>query len=424
MIKIGKTIAYYFLTILITSSCSAQIDENLVITNVSIIDIENNQLIKNQSVYISNGVIEKITDKLSIFDKSYSIINGEGKYIIPGLIDSHVHTTAGEESEMLKSLKQTLKGGITTVRDMGGDVMVIKKWQAKETDKIPTILTSAVFAGNSWMSADPRAKASAHNMEVGNIAWLRSINNNDSIPFYIKEAKSFGVDGIKIYADLSAKTVKLITENAKSNKLNVWSHSTIFPIGPTEAINSGVKVLSHVERLLSVLDTSLSDTYHSDRYVNHSYEQSQLQSEKIKQLINIMVKKDVYLDATLFVTKLKAERNTNNKEQLNLIYQFTSQLHKANVQLLAGTDAMCNRQTYQPNLHEELMLLVNKCNITPYEALKTATINPANAFKLNNVGAIKENYRADILILNSNPLDDISSTKDIFVVIKSGKIIK
>ena len=97
-------------------------------------------------------------------------------------------------------------------------------------------------------------------------------------------------------------------------------------------------------------------------------------------------------------------------------------IHAAGIGIMAGTDTPIGFLTPGFSLHEELRVLASS-GISPIDVLKTATINPAKYFNLeNDLGSIKENMWADLLILNDNPLDDINNTKNINTVIKQGKL--
>ena len=107
----------------------------------------------------------------------------------------------------------------------------------------------------------------------------------------------------------------------------------------------------------------------------------------------------------------------------NWIVSAVGKLHKKNVPFMAGTDTPIGYLIPGRSLHRELEILVEG-GLSNLEAIKTATINPATFFRIENkVGRIKSGYKADLLILNSNPLNKISNTQDIHAVIKNGHFL-
>ncbi|CAN5238288.1 hypothetical protein BH23BAC1_BH23BAC1_51130 [soil metagenome] len=107
------------------------------IKNINIINVENGEVLKNQHVKIEKGKIVSIVEKVKKVKSE--IINGQGKYLIPGLWDMHVHLDMVGEA----SMPLFLNYGITGVRDMGGDINVIKKY--KKQPEIPTIISAGAI---------------------------------------------------------------------------------------------------------------------------------------------------------------------------------------------------------------------------------------------------------------------------------------
>lgn len=100
---------------------------------------------------------------------------------------------------------------------------------------------------------------------------------------------------------------------------------------------------------------------------------------------------------------------------------MVGKINKEEIPIMAGTDCPIFYQPPGRSLHQELVVLVQS-GLTPLEALRTATINPARYFGLQNeLGSVDENKWADLVILDANPLDDINNTRKIQAVIKQGK---
>ncbi|OEK02889.1 hypothetical protein BFP97_15755 [Roseivirga sp. 4D4] len=411
------------LLLLSVFACGQAQDINgLIISNISIVDLEKGSVVPNQSVKISEGRITQIDDIGHQAEDDFPVIDGTGKYLIPGLMDCHVHTTAGPPNVLISQLEKALKDGVTMVRDMGGDAVMINEWQKDENLEIPTIYTSAIFAGKSWMNNDRRALMSAHRTTPGTTAWLRSIDSTEKIDQYLDEAKAFGLNGIKVYADLTAEKLNKITDKASERDMIVYAHATVYPATPIEVVTSGVVSVSHSERLLTVLDEKVAQTYHLDQNNNRNYIPEDLNSQPVINLIDAMKQNNVALDATLLVSKIRSEQIGDNQDsRLKTVYALTRKIYEAGIMVLAGTDYMIERESGATNLHDELILLVEKAGLSNLDALRAATINPAEVFKLDGYGQVAIGKIADLVLLNSNPLDKIANTKDVFLVIKNGK---
>lgn len=399
--------------------------QDLVIQNAKIIDVENGTILEKSSILISNGNIAQISkEKIEAPNGEYYVISANGMYVLPGLIDGHVHTTSFPQSQSIDALQKTLRGGVTSVRDMGGDGILIKEWQTHQEElRIPTILSTSILAGSSWMNHDFRATASAHGETVGTSPWLKSVDNIEDIDIAVEMAKSYPVNGLKIYADVPEDLLISIVEKAKEISLPVYSHATIYPAGPKEVVSAGIDVISHVERILTVLDSSIAPSYATDRHKSKVYGLDQIQDPRIEDILKKMSEKEIALDATLLISKIRANQLGTTETILPTIYGLTKKANQMGVPIITGTDQMISPIQEYPNLHEELRLLVEECELSSLEAIQAATIIPAKYFRLGKVGQIKEGYIADMILLEMNPLEDINYSKTINKVIKHGKII-
>ena len=119
--------------------------------------------------------------------------------------------------------------------------------------------------------------------------------------------------------------------------------------------------------------------------------------------------------------KMKKEEVSEFRVQYSeWMINMVNKIHKAEIEIMAGTDCPITLLTPGQSLHEELVLLV-KSGLTPLEAIKTATVNPAKYFNLQNeLGLVEEGMYADLLLLDANPIENISNTKSINAVVKNG----
>ena len=189
-----------------------------------------------------------------------------GRYVIPGLIDAHVHISDVEPdvAHYQAFLHSLLLGGVTGIRDMAGnDRLLGYLAQQSNTDAIPgpDIFYSALMAGPSFFAEDPRVAGAAPGELPGTAPWMRAIDANTDIPSAIAEAKGTGATAIKIYANLPANLVQAITTEAHRQGLRVWTHATIFPAKPSDAVAAGVDTISHSAYLIWEAAPKVPDDY-------------------------------------------------------------------------------------------------------------------------------------------------------------------
>lgn len=419
----------------IQSYCQAKEEDRLALTNVNIIDGKGGAPQNNMTVVIEAGIIRDIFPAgRKPLPKDYRVIELKGMYVLPGLIDTHVHLTGGyrspEEADAL--LKFALMGGVTAVRDMGGDAIEIARLaeNAKNNTTLsPRIYFSALMAGPTWFK-DPRAQASAHGQTAGEIPWLKAITPETDIAQAVSQAKATGATGIKIYANLSADLTKKVTAEAHRQGLKVWSHATIFPARPGDAVNAGIDSISHAALLIYEAADKVPEEYHSSQSdIFALYSKTPANDQKIIDLLQKMKREGKILDATLYVTSLLAQRSNPNAAadpRLKWTYEVTKLARENGVTLVTGTDGMGRPGRDEvPNIHQEMELLVTMCGLTPAEAVTAATLNGAKALGVENLyGTVSKSKAADLLILRKNPLENIRHTREIYAVIKGGRFFR
>lgn len=197
---------------------------NLAITDVTIIDANHKKPLPNQTILISqNKIVNIFTDKEKPIPDSFNIIRMKGKYLLPGLIDSHVHMGTGpsgmdNREHTLDVLKNLLFSGITSVRDMAGDARTLASLSrdaATGDINSPNIYYSALMAGPAFFD-DPRIAESSKGGVVGKMPYMLSVTDSTNLLLAVAEAKGIGATGIKLYAYLSAALVnKILAESKK-----------------------------------------------------------------------------------------------------------------------------------------------------------------------------------------------------------------
>lgn len=355
-----------------------------------------------------------------------------GKFVIPGLIDGHVHVAtdpSGRDASARARLGQALSGGVTTVRDMAGDAVALAELAAEcrdATHTCPRLFYAALFAGPTFFT-DPRAKASAHGGTPGGQPWQRAITPSTDLVSAIREAKATGATGIKMYADLNADLATALTREAHKQGMQVWAHATLYPARPSELARAGVQGLSHTMLLAWDVDPDMPARY-ADRTPRAPYENVPADSPALISLFGTMKTHNTILDATLWVTQqiegapAGAGGFAEPRRAAAWAFDVTGRAHAAGVKVGAGTDGLVDRSPDGlPNIHTEMELLVTRAGLTPLEAIRSATsINAELLGRSADLGRIAPGMWADLVVLDADPARDIRNSRRIAAVYKAG----
>ncbi|WP_444905453.1 amidohydrolase family protein [Microbulbifer sp. SSSA008] len=407
--------------------------EQVLLINANIVDVNALKVDENQSILIEGDKIKRIssTKKLSKVRRA-SVVDLKGKFVIPGLIDAHVHHATDPDSWdnlsiTTERLRYLLRGGVTSVRDMGGDARALAylKRQA-EVDSIasPDIYFSVIIGGESFFS-DPRTIASAKGRTPGRTTWMRAVDQNSDMDSIMLQAIGAGATGIKIYADVEAETVPLLASAAKKHGLKVWSHAYIGPTKPLDIVNAGVETISHA----SDMSAQLVDNFKAWRRKTAEFDDStwgkMLQKDSYLDLFDAMKENGTILDATLTVFERRNTLNEKYRKLDQLSTQMTQFAYQNGITIAAGTDAFSDLENdTTPMIHHELKLLVDEIGMTPLEAIQAATINAAKVIGIEgSVGSIEEGKKANIVVLSESPEKNIENSQSIAHVVKNGRFI-
>lgn len=362
------------------------------------------------------------------------VVDLAGRYVIPGLIDAHVHVATdpkGRDANAAEQLKGALLGGVTSVRDMAGDAIVLRDLaRSAESGSVasPRVYFAAVMGGPTFFD-DPRTRSAAHGETPGQVAWLRSVTPETDLAFAVRSAKAIGASGLKLYADMLPAVVAGLATEAHRQGMKVWSHATIYPSRPADAVSGGVDVISHAILLYWQGGTDVPARYHM-RATRAVYDSVDVKGAPIDSLLRNMKSRGTVLDATLFISSrlesapAGAAGMADPKRAVQWMYDVTRRANEVGVVVAAGTDGMMpGSPTELPNIHREMELLVTRSGFTPIQAIAAATLNSARAIGIDaDVGTIAVGKAADLVVLNANPLDDIRNTRQIQLVVKRGVI--
>lgn len=436
---------------------------DVAITNVNIIDVESGSVQSGMDVLITADRILEVRETSTEGLETARVIDGSGKYLIPGLWDMHAHPDDPEmwrmkPNETGRDLLMPLfvLHGVTGIRDMAGSLKVIKTWREKMANA--SLLSPVIYAAGPLIDGpDP--------MWDGSIG----IPNTKLVPQKVDKLVEDGVDFLKIYSLLPDSIFFSLAEYARANDIPFCGHVPQ-TVTNAQASNAGMKSLEHLldiplevssaeERVRNrtidygPIDDRLGRYVYRTQLIIDTYDQ-----KKADKLYQLFVKNDTWITPTIslwyknayFETEVKEDQKyfkylpkymvrywkpeVNDhlkfrqpefleiqKKMVDHYSRIIGDMHKVGVKLLAGTDTGANPLCW-PGLGVHLELeMFEKAGLSPTEALKTATINPVKYLGVEeDYGTIKKGKFADMVLLTENPLESISNTQKIFAVIKGG----
>ncbi|HEV2594032.1 MAG TPA: hydrolase, partial [Sphingomicrobium sp.] len=219
--------------------------------HASLIDGTGHSLQRNMAVITDGNRIAAVLPDSTLTKaqlRSAAALDLKGKFLLPGLIDSHQHlATPPNRAEAESRLRRDVYSGITATRDMADDLrQVADIARAARVGEIasPDIDYAAIMAGPSFFE-DPRTAAIAEGAVAGEVPWEQAVDTRTDLRLAVARAKGTYATAVKIYANLPGALVGAITNEAHRQGLKVWAHGMVFPATPFEVVDAGVDTVSH-----------------------------------------------------------------------------------------------------------------------------------------------------------------------------------
>lgn len=400
----------------------------IVFKAVNVIPMDRERVIENQTVIVKNGRITAMGDEGKIkFSKEALVIDAKGKYLTPGWAEIHAHVPPIDDIEPMKEvLILYLANGITTIRGMLG--------HSKHLELRSKINSGAILGPHFYTTGPSFSGQTVKTAERG--------------AEMVREQKAAGYDYLKLHPGLTKETFPAIVKTAQevgipfvghvSFSVGVWraidaKYSTIDHLdGFIEAITPGADTLVEQEiglfgswigaraeaSLIPKLMTGLRNSHIrvvptqalAERWLSpfpaeeftDDPEMKYMKPEQIKSWVNA---KNTYTGNPSF-SKERAEKLIQIRRKLILACQ------KNGVELLLGSDAPQIFNVPGFSIHHEMKYMVD-AGLTPYETLRTGTVNVASYLNKTDSGIIKTGNVSDLVLLSGNPLKDISQTRNI-----------
>ncbi len=424
----------------------------IVITHVTIINPGTSSVQPDTTVVIDDGCITVLSTAVQLpLPKGARVLDGHGRYLLPGLWDMHVHSAFGDWFPGGRDiiLPLFLANGVTGVRDMGGDLPVLFAWRKQ--------IAAGEIVGPRMIISGPMLDALLPNGKLRFPSSL-AVTTPASAVAAVDSLKAQGVDFIKVQSVISHDAYLAAAAEAHKQGLPIVGHVPD-KVRITEAIAAGQKSIEH---LMGSFEGCSSE---EDKFLNGRGDLKLLlasnDQKKCDALIAQLAQTQTWQVPTLawqrggtfldqrdlrhdpldryvpaywrdvtwrrfteeMMPDLQRDPLALRKEYFARNLQMVGAQHRAGVPFLAGTDTAPGVYILPGfSLHDELANFV-EAGFSPMEALQTATSNPAKFLGVEtDFGSIAPGKIADVVLLNANPLDDIHNTRKIEAVIANGRL--
>jgi imidazolonepropionase-like amidohydrolase len=452
---------------------AARADPPLAVTDVTVIDATGGPARHGMTVLIAGDRIAAVRASRRVeLPPETEIVDGRGRFLIPGLSDLHVHLTNEPDQTVTRDwmTPMLLAHGVTLVRDMGGDwerIQALRREIEAGTLRGPRIVAAGPFVDGPGFVEDP----------------VRTV---EEARRRVEERARLGVDFIKVQANLGPESYRAVLAEAKRQGLTVAGHVPV-AVSAFEVARSGQRSIEHSSPILAgdggvllgcssreeelrgelvalerdsaaagadrekvrartrELQTRMLDTYDAKRCASLA---ALLRRKSVWFVpTQIWARRLAPLDAAdgidpLAAVLMPASRRARFVERRAAAIEQTSEetfalrrriatttrtlvgtLHRLGVPILAGTDAMDGDVLPGLALHQELEMMVSS-GLDPLEALQSATRDAALYLGEGRTrGTIEQGKVADLVLLDADPLEDITNTRRIRAVIAGGKLL-
>jgi imidazolonepropionase-like amidohydrolase len=429
-----STLRLSLVALLVTVPLSAQ-QPALVIEHVTLIDGNGGPPVANATIVIDGKRIKEVGAGNVEIPRGARRIDGKGKYVIPGLMDMHVHLRGGPSEDALSpsvtarglsALHSYLYCGVTTIYDIGNDPDYIFSFREKE--RAGEIVAPRIFASGNLVTA-PNGHGEKVAVTVEDWAIDREkidahIAREPDMVKFTQDEHGWGDRSMinNMPLDLLERVIRYYHEHGirttihASNELRTW-----------EAIYAGVDTLAH-----PVIQAPVSDRYLKMMKVKKI---PQLSTLTIGESYSRLAEHPEFLDQPLYratvdpkeILRLKTEESKKQAERRwtwwMKVMTPVAQENLRRLNEVGGVVGLGTDQSLGAAVHRELELLVEG-GISPGDTIKIATKNSAIFLgKESELGTIEPGKLADVVILNADPTKDINNAKLIHTVIKDGRII-
>jgi imidazolonepropionase-like amidohydrolase len=412
-------------------------DREVVFKSVNVVPMDRETVLENQTVVIKNGKIDQIGSGNKVkYRKNAIVVDGQGRYLMPGIAEMHAHVPPIDDINPMKDVLALFAAyGVTTIRGMLGH---------------PKHLELRTMVNNGEILS-PRFYTSGPSLSGG------SVKTQDDAIRIVKEEKQAGYDFLKIHPGLSQDNFDAMVRTATEVNIPFAGHVS-YHVGVWKAIEAKQQTIDHMDAFVEALVPDIKNIAEEDAGLFGIYLADKVDTSRIPKLMKALRDNNVwvvptqalaerwftperdaesfrsdpemkYMDSQTVNNWVKAKNNLASNPRyeagkvgnyIRLRRKLIYECNRNGVGLLLGSDAPQIFNVPGIATHHELKYMVD-AGLTPYEALKTGTYNVGLFYKKPEMGVIKKGANGDVILVNGNPLSDISNTKKIEGVLVRGR---
>jgi imidazolonepropionase-like amidohydrolase len=363
--------------------------------------------------------------------QSAKSIDLRGRYLIPGLIDSHVHLETPPNRRQAEALiRRDLYGGVTAVRDMADDLRALADvTRASRVGEIAgsDIYYAALMAGPAFFTDKRTIQVTAGDVP-GKVPWMQAVTEETDVTVAVATARGTYARALKLYAFLSPSLVSRLVTEAHRQNLLVWSHATLYPTKPSELVAAGVDAISHACELIHETQEAprrpvLPGSVPLDQFRDGN-------SAVLARLFAEMVRRGTILDATVWVNRgrnlpVGALASSNLVCDELVAGAITGQAYRAGVSISAGTDDVSTETDSWPELFHEMEDLAVRAGMPMAQVLRSATLIGARAAGQDlDMGSIEVGKLANMVVMGRDPSAEVRNLRSVVMTVKRGRIYR
>ncbi len=430
----ARLISLLIVTVVVSAGC--QETNVLVIDDVTVIPVDGTAPLANATVIIRGERIDALGVGLAV-PRGARVIDGQGKYLIPGLFEMHAHTSKTRAS----ALGLYIANGVTTVRDAGGDHEELLRWRREiraGTRVGPRLLIAGPYL-ESARNVDRMRNTPPEEMVEPVERTRIPVGSPERAQFVVDSLAELELDFLKIRTVQDEATYLALNAAAESHDLKLVGHA--LGMSPELILEAGQDAVDHF--IYPTLDslTRESRIAHWAQFAEravaivptlYGFRETAYRSPASLEALVYDSLGEVnphrrYISRFLNIdwTEQMLEQTSDRRAMFRVLYESTirnlREMREAGVMILTGTDVAVVGVFPGFSLHEELVLFVDELGMTPMEVLESATRKSAEFLGIaDSVGTIRPGMMADLVLLDANPLEDIRNTTRIGGVVVNG----
>ncbi len=421
-------------TVIAVFAAGVAVADTVAFVNVNVIPMSEERTVPQQTVIVTDGVIAGIgnVDEMPVPEAAV-VVDGTDRFLVPGLAEMHAHVPPAASADLERDFALFIANGVTTVRGMLGHPTHLQlRAEMLDGDRIgPRLITSGPSLNG------------------------RSVSGAADAARQVREQHAAGYDFIKIHPGLDDGEFRAIAATASELGMPFAGHVPV-EVGLAGALASGMASIDHLDGYMAALmpaqydgsggyggffDVLLADDVDVDAIASLAAATAAAGTwvvpteTLVEQIVNDVAARELgrraemqYMPAATVESWVQAkerqqqERGFSHEVAAKAIYirrALIRELHDAGAGILLGSDAPQVFNVPGFSVHRELELLV-AAGLTPFEALQAGTVNVAEFLGLGT-GVIETGREADLVLLDSNPLQDIAATRRIHGVMARGR---